>query len=83
MNVVYMTASFRGPQTDLIGRPNGLPTLDAAPSHPHREAPGIVVASFSLLIERRAAKLAAPNNQCAFEESSRLKIREQRCDGPI
>src|SRR5436190_4426047 len=60
VNVVHVARRVDGLHADLVGRSNHLTALDAAARHPHRETPRIVIASGALLVEGRAAELAAP-----------------------
>ncbi len=64
MHVIWLVDSA---QTDLVGSADRLAGLDSAPGHPHSEAPGVVIASIALLVERRAAEFAAPNHQSVFQ----------------
>ena len=63
-----------------------LAALDSAAGHPHREAPGIVIAAVALLVERRAAEFAAPHHQRVVEQPARFQVgragRRSACRRP-
>ncbi len=81
MKIMHMEAVFHGIEPQVIGRPDGLPASHPAPSHPHGEARGVVVASAVLLAHRRAPKLTTPDHEGFVEQSTRLEVREQARDG--
>ncbi len=83
MDVVDVGPALDGAKTDFVGGSDGLAALHAASRHPDRKAPRIVIAPFALLIERRAAKLAAPDHQRRVQQSARLQIRQQPGDRPV
>src|SRR5947209_1577637 len=49
-------------EADLVGAADDGAALDSAAGHPHGEAPRIVVAAVTLLVERRAAEFPAPDD---------------------
>ena len=60
--------------------PTTMPGLDAAAGHPHGEAVGVVVAAVAFLRHRRAAELAAPDDQGLVEQAAALQVLEQAGD---
>src|SRR5262245_26851081 len=50
--------------------------LDAGPGHPADERAAVVVAPFTTLRERHAAKLRIPEQQRIVQHSSRFKVLE-------
>ena len=56
------------------------PPLHAAAGHPHGEAVGVVVAAVALLAHRRAAELAAPDDQRLVEQAAALQVVQQAGD---
>src|SRR5207249_4014898 len=56
---------------------------DAAAGQPGGETPRVVIAADAALAHRRAAELAAPDDQRAVQQAARLQVAEQPGDGPI
>jgi len=63
VHVVHLQFVFHCVITELIGRAVGDARLGPAASHPNRVAVRIVVAAVAALRERRAAKLAGPDDE--------------------
>ena len=72
VNVVNVRGPFDGAQTDLIGGADRLTGLDAGPGKEHGEAPGIMVSPIALLIKRRAAEFAAPDDERLVQQTAGL-----------
>src|SRR5215468_1664187 len=83
VNVVDVRPFFNRAQTDLVRGADDLPSFDAAAGHPHREAPGVVIAPVAFLVERRTPEFTAPHYQRRIEQPARFQIREQPGDGLI
>ena len=83
MQVVDVDAVLDGVQAELVGRADDVAPLHAAAGQPHREAVGIVVAAVPFLGHRRAAELAAPDDQRLVEQAALLEVREQAGDRPV
>ena len=74
--------------TELVSLAVGLARLDAATSHPHREAAGMVIASVVVLGERSltvdgAAEFAAPDDEGVVEEASLLEVADEGPGGLV
>src|SRR5688572_25176295 len=80
VEVVDVVGGVYGAQTYFIGGADGLAAFDAGAGEPHGKAPGVVVAAFAFLIERRSAELPAPDDQGLFQQSPRFQIRDQTRD---
>ena len=81
VHVVDVHRVFRGVVAVVVGAAVAEATADAAASHPHREAFGVVIAAVvGRLGHRRAAKLAAPQQQRVVEQPATLEVREQPGD---
>ena len=63
VDVVDVEPVFDGMEADLVGLADDDSRLDAAAGHPHGEAVGVMVAAVAFLGHRRAAELAAPDDQ--------------------
>jgi len=72
VKIVDVEAVLDRAEADLIRRADGLPALHASAGHPHGEAGRIVIAPVAFLALRRAAKLAAPDDECAVEAGRAL-----------
>ena len=66
-----------GVVAELVGRAVGDAALDAAAGQPHREALDVVVAAVALG-HRRAAELAAPDDERVVEHAALLQVLDQR-----
>src|SRR5258708_4581821 len=83
VDVMHVTRPVHRAQSDGIGSPDGLAALDAAPGHPHAEAPGIMIASLAFFVEGSASKLAAPYDQRVLQHSAGLQVAEQAGNGLV
>ena len=86
VQVVDVDLVLDGLEAELVGRAVDVAALDAAAGQPHREAVVVVVAAVDLagvragrrqLDRRRAAELAAPDDQRVVEQPALLQVREQ------
>ena len=72
----------------VVGLADGQTALDTAPSHPHRETAGVMVATvvrsgeFTLTVHG-SAKLSGPHDQCVIQHTSLLEIEDQSSRGLI
>ena len=80
MDIVYVIAFAHSAQADLVCLTDGLSALHAAASHPHGEAPRIMIAPGPFLIERRPSELSAPHHQRIFQHAPRFQIGQQSGD---
>ena len=68
----------------LVGLAERDARLDAAAGQPHREGVGVVVAAVvAALDHRRAAELAAPDDQRVVEQAALLQVLDQRGAGLV
>src|SRR5207247_5635149 len=74
MNIGYIVSILHSMETYLIGRTMGDATLDAASSHPSREAKGMMVSSICPLRPWRSPELCAPDDQGLIEQSTLFQI---------
>jgi hypothetical protein len=74
MQVVHVDFVLDGGKSELIRRPDGLAALDASPRHPNAEASRIVIAARSTLAGRRAAELAAPDDERLVEQAAGFEV---------
>ena len=74
MHIAEMVGPFDGAEADGVGRADGLPALNAAAGHPHREAQVVVIATAGRLRLGRAAELAAPDHQGVVEKPPALQV---------
>src|SRR4051794_14211175 len=77
VNVMYMRAILDRTQPNLIRCTDHLAAFDTAARHPDREAPWIMVTTFTLLIKWGPAKLTAPHHQRGIEQTTCFQIRQQ------
>ena len=82
VEVVNVDSVFNSVKTELIRRPIGEPTSDAASGQPHRKGVRVVVTTRSLA-SRRSAELASPDDQRFVQQSSRFQVGQQGRDGLI
>jgi phytoene dehydrogenase-like protein len=80
VQVVHRDDFLDGAVTELVGRAVGHAAAHAAACHPDGEALRIVVATIATLRERRAPKLAGPQQQRVIEEPARLEVADERGD---
>ena len=80
MNVAEVIGILDGAQADGVGGADDLAALDAAAGQPHRKAEVVVIAALAALRLRRAAELAAPQNQRRIEQAAPLQVRQQAGD---
>ena len=83
MDVVYVSTALDCAKADFVRSSDGLAALHSASRHPDRKSPRVMIPPFALLIERCAAKLAAPDHQRRVQQPARLQIRQQPGDRPI
>src|SRR6516165_10125291 len=69
MQVVVVDAVFDGAVAELVGGAVDMAALDAAAGQPHAEAQAVMIASPALR-GRRSTKLAAPDDQCVFQQTA-------------
>ena len=60
-----------------------MPGLDASAGHPHGESVRIMVAAIAFFRHRRAAELAAPDDQRFVQQPPRFEVLEEAGDGLI
>ena len=77
VQVVDVDDVLDGVVAELVGRAVGDAALDAAAGQPDREALDVVVAAVALG-HRRAAELAAPDDQRVVEHAALLQVLDQR-----
>ena len=73
---------------EVVGAADGDAGAHAAAGEPHREGARMVVAAEELravagLVHRRAAELAAPDDQRVVEQPALLEVGEQPVDRPV
>src|SRR6185436_17438591 len=90
MDIMNVVRLVDGTKADLISGADYLASLDPSAGHPHRKAPGVVIApvlragSGGVRIrERSAAELATPDDQCVLQQPARLEVGQQPGDGFI
>ena len=83
VKVSYMETVFDGSTAQLIGLANADTAFDAASSHPHGEAIGVVVTTCALGVfgGGLASKFSTPDDQGFVEESLVLEVFEQASNG--
>lgn len=81
--IVDAEAVFDGVVAEIVSGAVAEAGLEAAAGDPEAEAVGIVVATIAALSEWRAAKLAAEDDDGAFEKTACFEVTEQRGDGLI
>ncbi len=67
-----MRAIFLGAEAELVGGPVGHAAAETAAGEPDGEAPVIVVAAVAALRGRRAAELAAPEDNGLVKQAALL-----------
>ena len=70
VDVVNVIGLVDSSQPDLVRGADRLPGFDSATGHPNGEAPRVVIAAVALFVERRPAKLAAPNHERVVQQSA-------------
>ena len=75
--VVDVHHAVDGGVADFIRAAVAQAALHAAAGHPHREALGVVVAAVAVLRVRRAAELAAPEDERVVEHPALLEVGKQ------
>ena len=80
--VQIMQVNFvaRGKVTKFVRGPITLATLDAAAGKEHGVTDVVVISSVGSLCDWRAAKLAAPDQQCIIEHTALFQIHDQGGD---
>ena len=74
VDVANVQPVFDRVQADFVGGADRLPASDAAAGHPHGEAGRVVVAAVALFAHRRAAELAAPDDERLVEQAALLEV---------
>ncbi len=79
MKIEHVHPIFDGVQTQLVGRSDRLAASDTATGHPHREAGGIVIATFALAArvgfrDTGTTKLTTPYHQRLVQQPATLEI---------
>ena len=78
------TRVLDGVEAELVGLAEGDARLDAAAGQPHGEGVGVMVAAVvAALDHRRAAELAAPDDQRVVEQAALLEVLDQRGAGLV
>ena len=92
VQVVNVDLVFDGLEAELVGRAVDVAALDAAAGQPHREAVVVMVAAVHLALirarsrqldGRRAAELAAPDDQRVVEHPALFQILQEGADGLV
>src|SRR4051812_2153229 len=77
MDIVDVRAVLHSAQADFVRFPYDRAPFDTASSHPHGKAPWVMIAAIALFVEWSAAKFAAPNDQRAFQQTTRFEVSKQ------
>ena len=72
-----------GAVAEVVGGAVNLATLDAAAGQPDAEAVGMVIAAVAVLGARRAAELAAPEDERRVEQAALRQVGQQAGGGQI
>ena len=80
MQVVDVDLVLDGVPAELVGRAVDDPPLHAAAGQPHREAERVVLAAVGPFGRRRAAELAAPDDERVVEQAAGFQVLEQAGD---
>ena len=84
MQVVDVDLVLGDVEAELVGLAEGDAGLDAAAGQPHREGVRMMVAAVrSALHHRRAAELAAPDDERVVEQPALLQVLDQRRAGLV
>ena len=86
MEIVDVHRVLLGVVAELVGGAVGDPALHAASGHPHGEGVGMVISPKGLagnLGDRRATKLASPDDERVVEQPALLEVGQKRCGGSI
>ena len=75
-----MDAFLYGAEAELVGGAVGHAALEAAAGQPDGEAPVVVVAAIAALRCRRAAELAAPEDERLIEQAALFQVLQQGGD---
>src|SRR5439155_25683064 len=85
VQVVHVHRVLGDAVAQVVGRSDGRAATDAAAREPPGEGAGVVVAPeelrpFALLVHRRAAELASPDDERRIDEPPSLQVADQRRD---
>src|SRR5205823_3339162 len=86
VEVVDVDDVFNGVVAEFVRRPVSESALDPAAAQEHRKAFHVMVsagAAFVFLRHRRAAKFAAPNDECILQQAALFKVLDEGGGGPV
>ena len=83
VDIVDVGGAFDGALPDFIGGADSLTAPDTASGKPHGEAPGVVIATVTFLVKRRATEFPAPDDERVLQHAPAFEVFEEACDGFI
>src|SRR5262249_8318055 len=83
VQVVDVDAVLDRAEAQLVRSADDLTGFHAAAGEPHGKAVGVVVAAVGALAHRRAAELAAPDDQRFIKQAAPLQVAEQGRSRPV